>query len=82
MNQIERMGFSTLRNWRLIEVGVGSYVVTGQVMGDERFKGGEVITTALVRSINIKDGLLATINTDYNLIEPADGTTPLGKATV
>lgn len=55
-----------LHNWVLVNGAHGS-VIYGDVYQDDRFESGKSIKSSRVIDINLKDGVVKTKNTTYDL---------------
>jgi hypothetical protein len=71
---------ATIYNWQILGQP-GNYYIVGQVKGHPDAKDGEVIKTSRVKAISFTGGFCNTLNSEYRLESPADGTTPFNKDT-
>lgn len=57
---------STLINWQIVDRGEW-YCLRGNVMMDDRFSDGEMVTTSMLEKIDFKSNIAETRNTIYHL---------------
>lgn len=58
-----------LQNWFFEQTPRGSYVITGNIYGDEkgRFEDGTIIHTSKLESVDFLNGIAKTLNSTYHL---------------